>query len=103
MVWTKRSRFCAVALQSVQSGYARIPVTLDDSARVLGTGGAALLARVHWPLVDTKGCLNCHEAHASRQKKLLNVPEGDPASRALGELGGELAVRQFEMALRLDR
>ena len=32
-------------------------------------------ARVHWPLVDKTGCLNCHEAHASRQKKLLNVEE----------------------------
>jgi DmsE family decaheme c-type cytochrome len=32
-------------------------------------------ARVHWPLVDKTGCLSCHEAHASRQKKLLNVPQ----------------------------
>ena len=38
-----------------------------------------------------------------RSLRFLNVPEGDPASRALRELGGELAVRQFEMALRLDR
>jgi len=44
-------RFVSVALQSVQSGYARIPSTLDDSARMLGTGGPALLARVHWPLL----------------------------------------------------
>ena len=27
--------------------------------------------RVHWPLVDKVGCLNCHEPHASQQKKLL--------------------------------
>jgi predicted CXXCH cytochrome family protein len=27
--------------------------------------------RVHWPLVDKVGCLNCHEPHASEQKKLL--------------------------------
>jgi predicted CXXCH cytochrome family protein len=27
--------------------------------------------RVHWPLVDKVGCLNCHEPHASPQKKLL--------------------------------
>jgi len=31
--------------------------------------------RVHWPLVDKTGCLNCHQPHASRQKKLLNVEE----------------------------
>jgi predicted CXXCH cytochrome family protein len=27
--------------------------------------------RIHWPLVDKVGCLNCHETHASRYKKLL--------------------------------
>ena len=27
--------------------------------------------RIHWPLVDKVGCLNCHEPHASLQKKLL--------------------------------
>lgn len=27
--------------------------------------------RVHWPVVDKNGCLNCHAAHASTQKKLL--------------------------------
>jgi len=31
-------------------------------------------SRVHWPVVDKTGCLSCHEPHASRQKKLLNVP-----------------------------
>ncbi len=51
VVWAYLVRFCAVALQSVQSGYARIPASFDDSARMLGTGGFALLARVHWPLL----------------------------------------------------
>ncbi|MGH6625456.1 MAG: ABC transporter permease [Burkholderiaceae bacterium] len=51
LVWAYLVRFCAVALQSVQSGYARIPASFDDSARMLGTGGLALLARVHWPLL----------------------------------------------------
>ena len=27
--------------------------------------------RVHWPLVDQRGCLSCHAPHASSQKKLL--------------------------------
>jgi predicted CXXCH cytochrome family protein len=27
--------------------------------------------RVHWPLVDKVGCLNCHSPHASKQQKLL--------------------------------
>jgi len=38
-------------------------------------------SRVHWPLVDRTGCLNCHEPHASRQKKLLNVAEGGLCGR----------------------
>ena len=51
LVWAYLVRFCAVALQSVQSGYARIPTSFDDSARMLGTGDAGLLRRVHWPLL----------------------------------------------------
>ncbi|MCJ0762079.1 ABC transporter permease [Variovorax terrae] len=51
IVWAYLVRFCAVALQSMQSGYARIPASFDDSARMLGTGGFGLLARVHWPLL----------------------------------------------------
>ena len=33
--------------------------------------------RVHWPLVDETGCLHCHEAHASSQKKLLKAEEAN--------------------------
>jgi iron(III) transport system permease protein len=51
LLWAYLVRFTAVALQSLQSGYARIPTSLDDSARMLGTSGGALLARVHWPLL----------------------------------------------------
>jgi iron(III) transport system permease protein len=51
IVWAYLVRFCAVALQSLQSGYARLPVSLDDSARMLGASGAQTLVRVHWPLL----------------------------------------------------
>ncbi|NQW94894.1 MAG: iron ABC transporter permease [Polaromonas sp.] len=51
IVWAYLVRFSAVALQSVQSGYTRIPASLDDSARMLGTTGFGLLRRVHWPLL----------------------------------------------------
>ncbi len=51
LVWAYLVRFCAVALQSVQSGYARIPKSFDDSARMLGHSGFGLLRRVHWPLL----------------------------------------------------
>ncbi len=29
--------------------------------------------RIHWPLMDKTGCLNCHEPHASKQKNLVNI------------------------------
>lgn len=51
IVWAYLVRFTAVALQSVQSGYARLPASFDDSARMLGTTGWGLFARVHWPLL----------------------------------------------------
>ena len=51
LVWAYLVRFVAVALQSVQSGYARIPTSLDESARMLGSTGLALAWRVHWPLL----------------------------------------------------
>lgn len=51
IVWAYLVRFTAVALQSVQSGYSRIPGSFDDSARMLGTTGASLMTRVHWPLL----------------------------------------------------
>jgi iron(III) transport system permease protein len=51
VVWAYLVRFMSVALQSVQSGYARIPQSFDDSARLLGMGRMGLLARVHWPLL----------------------------------------------------
>jgi iron(III) transport system permease protein len=51
VVWAYLVRFVSVALQSVQSGYSRIPGSFDDSARMLGAAGFAMLARVHWPLL----------------------------------------------------
>ena len=41
IVWAYLVRFVSVALQTMRSGYARIPASLDDSARMLGAGGAA--------------------------------------------------------------
>ena len=51
IVWAYLVRFCAVALQAMQSGYARLPISLDDSARMLGASGLQTMTRVHWPLL----------------------------------------------------
>ena len=55
LVWAYLVRFVAVALQSMQSGYARLPRSLDESARMLGAGGVEVAARVHWPLLRRAG------------------------------------------------
>jgi iron(III) transport system permease protein len=51
IVWAYVVRFTGVALQSVQSGYAKIPTSFDDSARMLGTSRLGLMRRVHAPLL----------------------------------------------------
>jgi iron(III) transport system permease protein len=51
IVWAYLVRFTAVALQSIQSGYSRIPQSYDDTARMLGSSGGKLLQRVHAPLL----------------------------------------------------
>jgi iron(III) transport system permease protein len=44
-------RFSAVAMQSVEAGYARIPAAIDDSARLLGAGLWRTWLEVHQPLL----------------------------------------------------
>jgi len=92
IVWAYLVRFVSVALQSVQSGYARIPSTLDDSARVLGTGGAALLARVHWPLLR-------RSAAAAALLVFVDVMKELPATLVLRPFNSDtLAVVAYQLA-----
>jgi iron(III) transport system permease protein len=51
LLWAYLVRFIAVAMQSVQSGYARLPQSYDESARMLGVSGSRLLTTVHLPLL----------------------------------------------------
>ncbi len=44
-------RFCAVALQSLESGYARMPASIDETARLLGAGPGRILVGLHLPLL----------------------------------------------------
>ena len=45
------ARFSAVAVQSIEAGYARIPATLDEAARTLGSGGWRIVRILHAPLL----------------------------------------------------
>ena len=51
LVWAYLVRLVAVALQGVQSAYARLPHSLDESARTLGQGEWAVFRRIHLPLL----------------------------------------------------
>lgn len=92
IVWAYLVRFVSVALQSVQSGYARIPASLDDSARMLGEGGAGLLARVHWPLLK-------RSAAAAGLLVFVDVMKELPATLVLRPFDSDtLAVVAYQLA-----
>ena len=92
LVWAYLVRFTAVALQSLQSGYARIPRSLDDSARMLGTGGLGLLTRVHWPLLR-------RSAAAAALLVFVDVMKELPATLVLRPFNSDtLAVVAYQLA-----
>ena len=92
LVWAYLVRFCAVALQSVQSGYARIPASFDDSARMLGTGDIALLRRVHWPLLK-------RSTAAAALLVFVDVMKELPATLVLRPFNSDtLAVVAYQLA-----
>ncbi len=92
LVWAYLVRFVAVAMQSVQSGYARVPASLDDSARMLGVSGIRLVARVHWPLLKKP-------AAAALLLVLVDVMKELPATLVLRPFNTDtLAVMAYQLA-----
>jgi iron(III) transport system permease protein len=92
IVWAYLVRFCAVALQAVQSGYARLPTSLDDSARMLGTSDAGLLRRVHWPLLQ-------RSVAAAALLVFVDVMKELPATLVLRPFNSDtLAVVAYQLA-----
>lgn len=92
VVWAYLVRFCAVALQSVQSGYARIPQSFDDSARMLGIGGTRLAVMVHWPLLR-------RSTAAAALLVFVDVMKELPATLVLRPFDSDtLAVVAFQLA-----
>ncbi|MEY2953957.1 MAG: hypothetical protein RLZZ401_2044 [Pseudomonadota bacterium] len=92
LVWAYLVRFCAVALQSVQSGYTRVPASMDDAARTLGVQGPALFARVHWPLLR-------RSVAAAGLLVLVDVMKELPATLVLRPFNSDtLAVVAYQLA-----
>ncbi|MFP5399775.1 MAG: ABC transporter permease [Gammaproteobacteria bacterium] len=85
-------RFSAVALQSVEAGYARVPRSIDDSARMLGAGRWRLLAELHAPLLK-------RSALAAALLVFVDVMKELPATLVLRPFGADtLAVVAYNFA-----
>jgi iron(III) transport system permease protein len=85
-------RFSGVALQTVEAGYARIPASLDDSARMLGAKGARLWMRVHRPLLK-------RSAWAAALLVFVDVMKELPATLVLRPFNSDtLAVMAYQLA-----
>lgn len=92
LLWAYQVRFCAVALQTLQSGYARIPASVDDSARMLGVSGFALLTRVHVPLLK-------RSVAAASLLVFVDVMKELPATLVLRPFDSDtLAVMVYQLA-----
>ncbi len=92
LIWAYLVRFCAVALQSLQSGYARIPSSFDDSARILGKGDLDLLRLVHWPLLK-------RSTAAAALLVFVDVMKELPATLVLRPFNSDtLAVVAYQLA-----
>ena len=92
LIWAYLVRFVAVALQSVGSGYARIPGTLDESARMLGVSGWRLVTTVHAPLLRKP-------VAAALLLVLVDVMKELPATLVLRPFNTDtLAVMAYQLA-----
>ena len=86
------SRFSSVALQSVQSGYARISPNVDETARLLGAGRWRLFGRLHLPLLQ-------RSAAAAALLVFVDVMKELPATLMLRPFGSDtLAVVAYNFA-----
>ncbi len=61
---------------------------------------------IHWPLLGKNGCLNCHQAHASPNKGLLNGDSKSVCGRCHGDtmaVQQKLAVREKQEAAAAEK
>ncbi len=85
-------RFTAVAVQSVQAGYSRVPVSIDETARMLGAGERRLYSTLHLPLLR-------RSALAAMLLVFVDVMKELPATLVLRPFGADtLAVVAYNLA-----
>ena len=92
LVYAYLVRFSAVALQSVEAGYARLPVSIDETARMLGSGPGRTFFRLHLPLLQ-------RSALAAALLVFVDVMKELPATLVLRPFGSDtLAVMAYNFA-----
>jgi iron(III) transport system permease protein len=92
LIWAYLVRFSAVALQSINSGYARIPQSYDESARLLGSSDWGLMRQIHWPLLK-------RSAAAAALLVFVDVMKELPATLVLRPFNSDtLAVVAYQLA-----
>jgi iron(III) transport system permease protein len=92
LVYAYLVRFSAVALQSVEAGYARLPGSVDETARLLGAGPGRLFWRLHLPLLK-------RSAGAAALLVFVDVMKELPATLVLRPFGSDtLAVVAYNFA-----
>jgi iron(III) transport system permease protein len=85
-------RFAAVALQTLQAGYSRLPATMDQSAQLLGASRLRLLHDVHLPLLR-------RSMFAAVLLVFVDVMKELPATLVLRPFGSDtLAVVAYNLA-----
>jgi iron(III) transport system permease protein len=85
-------RFSAVALQSVEAGYSRVPLAVDETSRMLGAGRARLFGRLHLPLLRRSAAAAALLVFVDTMKEL-------PATLVLRPFGSDtLAVVAYNLA-----
>jgi iron(III) transport system permease protein len=85
-------RFSAVALQSVEAGYARVPPSIDETARLLGGGARRIFVELHLPLLK-------RSALAAALLVFVDVMKELPATLVLRPFGSDtLAVVAYNLA-----
>jgi iron(III) transport system permease protein len=92
LIWAYLLRFTAVAMQSIQSGYTRIPTSFDESAQLQGASRWRVWREVQWPMLKTP-------TSAAALLVLVDVMKELPATLVLRPFNSDtLAVAAYQLA-----
>jgi iron(III) transport system permease protein len=85
-------RFSAVALQTIEAGYTRVPLAVDETSRMLGASPPRLFMRVHLPLLQ-------RSAWAAALLVFVDTMKELPATLLLRPFGSDtLSVVAYNLA-----